>query len=78
MIDDLFDQFRGAKVFSKIDLRFKYYQLKVKEMDVPKTIFKTRYSHYEFLVMLFGLNNSLTTFIDLTNGVFQPYLDNFH
>ena len=76
-IEDLFDQLKGAGVFSKIDLRSGYYQLTVKDVDVPKIAFRTRYGHYEFLVMPFRLTNVQTTFMDLMNRVFRPYLDQF-
>ena len=76
-IEDLFYQLKRAGVFSKIDLRFGYYQLRVKEVDVLKTPFRTRYGHYEFLVMPFGLTNAPAEFMDLMNRVFQSYADQF-
>ena len=76
-IDDLFDQSRGARVYSKIDLRTRYIQLRVRETDIPKTAFRTRYGHFDFTVMPFGLTNALAAFMDLMHRIFQPYLDQF-
>ena len=76
-IDDLFDQMKGPKVFSKIDLRSGYHQVRIKDEYIHKTSFRTRYGHYEFVVVPFGLTNALATFMCLTNNVFSRYLDKF-
>jgi hypothetical protein len=74
-IEDLFDQMRGARVFSKIDLRSSYHQMKIRPSDIPKTAFSTRYGLYEFTIMSFGLTNAPAYFMNLMNMVFMEYLD---
>ena len=73
----MFDQLKGARVYSNIDLRTGYHQLRVRDSDIPKTVFRTRYLHFEFTVMPFGLTNAPAAFMDLMHRVFQPYLDQF-
>jgi hypothetical protein len=76
-IKDLFDQMKGASVFFKINLRLAYHQLRIRELDIPKTVFHTRYGLYEYIVMSFGLTNAPAYFMYLMNKVFMEYLDKF-
>nr|GEY55272.1 putative reverse transcriptase domain-containing protein [Tanacetum cinerariifolium] len=76
-INDLFDQLQGSSVYSMIDMRFGYHQLRVREEDIPKTAFRTRYGHFKFQVMLFGLTNAQAVFMDMMKRVCKPYLDKF-
>ena len=76
-MDDLIDKLQRAAVFSETDFRSGYHQLKTRKEYVPKTMFRTRYGHYEFLVMLFGLTNAHETFMILMNRVFKSFLDSF-
>ena len=73
----MFDQLKGVRVYSKIDLRTGYHHLRVREDDIPKTAFRTQYGHFEFTMMPFRLMNAPVAFMDLMHRVFQPYLDQF-
>jgi hypothetical protein len=76
-IDDLFHQLKDARIFSNIDLRLGYHQVRIRYEDINKTSFKTRYGHYKFTVVPFGLSNAPIVFMCLMNGVFREYLDKF-
>jgi hypothetical protein len=76
-IDNLFDQLQSARIFSKIDLRSGYHQLKIRGEDISNTAFRTRYGHFEYVVMPFGLANASTAFMDMMNQVFHDFLDQF-
>ena len=76
-INDLMNQLQGAVVFSKIDMRYEYHQIRVKEENIPKTAFRMRYGHYEFMVMSFGLTNAPAVFMDYMNRIFRPYVGKF-
>jgi len=76
-IDDLFDQLKGATIFSNIDMSSRYHQVHIKEEDIYMITFHTRYGHYEFVVVPFGLTNALATFMCMMNNVLHLYLDKF-
>jgi hypothetical protein len=76
-IDDLFDQLKDANIFSKVELRSGYHKARIKDEEINKTTFRTRYGHYEFTVVSFGLSNTPVVFMCLMNGVFRDYLEKF-
>ena len=76
-INELFEQLKGAQVFSKLDLRMGYHQIRIREQDIPKTAFRTSYGSYEYTVMSFGLVNAPPTFSRMTNFIFNPYTNDF-
>ena len=76
-VDDLFDQVGGDKIFPSIDLRSKYYQVLIRDEDIPKTAFCMRYRHYEFVVMPFGFTNAPANYMCMMKNIFSKYLDKF-
>ena len=76
-INNLFDQVGGAKILSKLDLRYGYHQVRIKDKDINKKTFRTRYKHQDFVVITFGITNAPTTFMCLMNSIFSQYLDEF-